>query len=369
MNYYTLFTGTENVHLLKDVGMLPEKLAANHSDVNSYLVTYKNGEYPYVGEKIKHTRLIFVKKRLGKALDGVGFIIKNRKNIDVLNIYHLNLSSFFYCMAAKLFMKKESVVYLKLDAGYEEVKKVKKHNLTAWVKRRTVDMADIVSVETKVVASKFEKELKIKTEFVPNGCFELLPKPADYQNKKNRLITVGRLGAYEKNTELLLDSFVKCADEHDWELRLIGPYTAETEDKVADILNKHPKLKDRIVLTGAINDRDILWQEYKEAKVFLLPSKWESFSIATIEALETGCFLMTSANVPLMADIIEGGNFGVIIDDYSVESWSDAVTKAIKDKTDWDFLCREGYAYVKENYNWDIIADNLYKLIKNRGVL
>ncbi|MBQ2184339.1 MAG: glycosyltransferase family 4 protein, partial [Lachnospiraceae bacterium] len=162
---------------------------------------------------------------------------------------------------------------------------------------------------------------------------------------------------------------VKCADEHDWELRLIGPYTVETEDKVADIFNKHPKLKDRIVLTGAINDRDILWQEYKEAKAFLLPSKWESFSIATIEALETGCFLMTSANVPLMADIIEGGNFGVIIDDYSVESWSDAVTKAIKDKTDWDFLCREGYAYVKENYNWDIIADNLYKLIKNRGVL
>ena len=39
MNFYTLFTRTENVHLMKDVGMIPEKLAQNYPNVNSFLVT------------------------------------------------------------------------------------------------------------------------------------------------------------------------------------------------------------------------------------------------------------------------------------------------------------------------------------------
>lgn len=368
MNFYTLFTGTENVHLLKDVGMIPEKLSCCNSDVDSYLVTYKNGEYPYVGSKIINTQLVFVKKRLGKIFDGVGFIIKNSNKIDVLNIYHLNLSSFFYCIAAKLFLKKQSAVYLKLDAGYEEVLKLKKHNLTAWVKKRTIAMADIVSAETKVVVSRFEKELNIKIDFIPNGCFELLPEAVDCKNKKNRMITVGRLGAFEKNTEFLLDAFVSCADKHDWELRLIGPFTAQIEEKVADIFKMHPDLIDRIVLTGAVTDRDVLWNEYKEAKIFLLPSKWESFSIATIEALETGCFLMTSSNVPLMADIIEGGKFGSIVEELSVEKWSSEITDAILKESDFEYLCNKGYAFVKDNYNWDIIVKNLYSLIKNCGV-
>ena len=63
MTFYTLFLRTENAHLAKDIGMIPETLAKEHPDVKSHIVTYENGDYPYVGQQIKHTKMIFVKKR------------------------------------------------------------------------------------------------------------------------------------------------------------------------------------------------------------------------------------------------------------------------------------------------------------------
>ena len=68
MEFYTLFTRTENIHLLKDVGMIPETLAAEYDDVASYIVTYKNGDYPYIGREICHARPVFLKKKLGKYI-------------------------------------------------------------------------------------------------------------------------------------------------------------------------------------------------------------------------------------------------------------------------------------------------------------
>ena len=171
MNYYTLFTRTENAHLLKDIGMIPETLAKEYPDVNSYIVTYENGTYPYIGQQIKHAKPVFLKKRFGRIIDGIGFIRKNAADIDVLNIYHLNLSSYAYCLAARKYLKTTAKVYLKLDLGPAEIDKLRRHDPRAWIKKRTIKLADIVSGETSKLVGIVQNEVDPKVVLVTNGNY------------------------------------------------------------------------------------------------------------------------------------------------------------------------------------------------------
>ena len=95
MRFVTLFTRTENIHLLKDVGLVPYYLHRCFG-VDASIATYKNSEsYPYLEREVNGLKLeFFPKTKLGKLLDGISYLTKEGKNIDVLNLYHLNLSSF-----------------------------------------------------------------------------------------------------------------------------------------------------------------------------------------------------------------------------------------------------------------------------------
>ena len=47
LNFVTLFPQCQNIHLVKDVGMIPYVM---HRDMgyDSYVMCYKNGDYPYL---------------------------------------------------------------------------------------------------------------------------------------------------------------------------------------------------------------------------------------------------------------------------------------------------------------------------------
>lgn len=363
MNFYTLFTRTENVNLLKDVGLIPETLAKNYDEVNSYVVTYKNGDYSYVGKEITHLKLLFLNKRFGKILDGIRFIIDNSNNIDVLNIYHLNLSSYIYCMAAKLFLKRDSKIYLKLDANPAEIDKLRKHDLRAYIKKKTIQMADIVSGETSVIVEKLVKEVNPKIKLIPNGYYNPDAKMSDYLKKKNRIITVGRLGVEPKNTELLIDAFVKNASNHNWELRLIGPYTNKLKEKVDYLLNVKPELLGRIELVGEINDKKKLSKEYEEAKIFAFPSKCESFGLVLTEALMAGDYLLVSDGVPAAYDVIYSDTAGRIVKNDSLIEWVEAIDYVVNVDMDYERICSEGFRKANALFCWDEIVKRIFELL------
>ena len=364
MEFFTLFTRTENAHLLKDVGMIPETLAKNYPEIRSHIVTYKNGEYPYAGTRMEHAKMVFLKKSLGKCIDGVNFIRKNADRIDVLNIYHLNLSSFLYCLAAKRYLKKGSKIYLKLDLGPAELQKIRKKDPRAFIKRKTLKLADIVSGETTKLVNEFRRETGEDIAFITNGIYIPENRKADHTKKKNRIITVGKLGTPPKNTAFLIDAFAASAPEHDLELRLIGSYTDEVKEKVEDTVLRYPSLKDRIVLLGEITDKERLFSEYEQAKIFVLPSKWESFGFVLPEALCFGDYLLISDNVPLAYDLLYNEDAGRIIEGFEVTKWAREITEAAKAGTDWEKKSRDDRNFIMENYSWDATAKKLYELIK-----
>ena len=102
MKFVTLFLRIKNVHLLKDVGMIPYLLHRDYG-FDSTVVGLKNEEeYPYLENEVRGLKIRFLKdSRISPIISGARFVWDNAQNIDILNVYHLNLSSFIFLLIYK----------------------------------------------------------------------------------------------------------------------------------------------------------------------------------------------------------------------------------------------------------------------------
>lgn len=76
--------------------------------------------------------------------------------------------------------------------------------------------------------------------------------------KERILLTVGRLGTYEKNTETLINAFERMLLEkelRDWNLCLVGPMDASFREFLKVKFDKNIDLRERVLVTGNISDK------------------------------------------------------------------------------------------------------------------
>ena len=72
--FVTIFPHTENIHLIKDVGMIPYILQKHH-DFDSYIATYNNGNYQFLDTEVKGLKIRFIKKIFRKDFFNILFFI------------------------------------------------------------------------------------------------------------------------------------------------------------------------------------------------------------------------------------------------------------------------------------------------------
>lgn len=363
MKFVTLFLKTENVHLLKDVGMIPYYLMKEHG-VDSSVVTYRNSdEYSYIDNEVSGLGLTFVRKtRFGKIIDGMWYLIKNGHRIDVLNIYHLNLSSYFYELAYRI-VNRRGKIYLKLDMNPKGIKSCLKKDPTGIIKRATIRRADIASVETTEMYRRLRKFYGDKILYVPNGCYKgVWTNSRDAgtgADKENIILTVGNLGTYEKATDVLLEAYagyVEASPESDWRLRLAGSVDEGFKKYIDDYFIRYPGLKDRVIFTGVITDKAALDEEYRKAKIFVLPSLSESFGIVLVEAAARGDYLITSDMVPAGYDISHKFENGMAVKAGDAGSLLRAFKTMCDEPHDWNKMAERTAAYVSKSFDWSRIA-------------
>ena len=363
MKFVTLYPETKNVHLVKDIGMLPYKLHKLYG-YDSYVACYMDDEtYPFLDDQVKGLKLIKVEKKYkSRIFNGLRFIRKMSKDIDVLNIYHLNLSSFFWAMYYGFKKKKGAKLYLKLDMSYAGLKTCLAGNPVGIIKRSTIRMSDIISVEASqlqdTLRNRFSQKVSKRIIRVQNGYF-MPEKPEGYSYEKEKIIlTVGNLGTIEKATDTLLEGFAASAQNHDFKLRLIGSVAPDFEGFISSFMKAHSNIADRIEFVGTINDKEKLAEEYRKAAVFILPSRQEAFSLALIEAAGCGCYLITSDKVTAGYDVsghyIYGSSF--VADDVNDLS---RVIKEVCSISDFNERADQIEQYTKENFNWETILESL----------
>ena len=149
---------------------------------------------------------------------------------------------------------------------------------------RTLRQVDLLTVETQCLYDRLYKEfidvydIKLKLVLMPNGFDEETLKTLsivekDFGHKENIMITVGRLGTYQKNTEMLLNA-LDLMELRDWKVYLIGSISEDLDFFLKDFFMRNPSKKESVFFVGPIYDKKSLWEFYNRAKVFILTSRF-----------------------------------------------------------------------------------------------
>lgn len=109
---------------------------------------------------------------------------------------------------------------------------------------------------------------------------------------------------------------------------------------------------------GRIADRDELASLYRGARVFCLPSRYEPYGLALIEAMAHGVPCVAT-NVQAIPEILDGGRAGVLVPPGDPTALAEALLRVLTD----DELAREigaaGRGEVERRLTWDHVADRM----------
>lgn len=365
MKYCVLYPNTKNVNLIKEMGMIPYKLHKNFG-YDSKIVCYNLDEYTYLNEEVKGLKIDFLDRKYNNySLDGLRYLKKQAKNIDVLQIFHVTLYSFLYAFMYKR-LNPKGKIYLKLDCSHKLIDKILSLNSIKYkLLNKYLDKVDLISVEQKILTKKLKNILPSQSDKIvniPNGVdYKYLEEKNiyyDFSKKENIVLSVTRVGAEEKNTQMLLEAFnnIKNIEELGWKLVIVGPIEEEFNKYIESYFNNNPKMRKLVEFKGSISDRKELFNEYKRAKIFSLTSEFESFGIAFIEAAALGDVIV-STDVGIAKELISNEN-GCLV--------KVGDTKALTEKLQ-EYMLSENlkeysqitYNICKENFHWDNIIKNL----------
>ena len=378
--FVTVFTETENFHLVKDVGQLPYFMYKTEG-YDATLISYQNNvEYPFIDQEVNGLKLNFIPNKgrfLYFELGVLYYLLNKSKSIAVLNLFHFKKDNILYLLIYKL-VNPQGKAYIKLDM---DILFFKNYNaflfsnyalknfilkaLTSWIFKLT----DLFSVETdqaKDYLLNVYPELQNKLICIPNGVDNLyldkeIPIKA-FQEKENIILTVGRIGTHQKNTELLLDA-LKITDLKDWKVYILGPIEESFKKYIADFYKEYPQLENKVIFTGNITDRKELFDWYNRSKIFCLSSRYEGFPIAFPEALYFGNYLISSP-VSSAEHITSKGKYGTV-----ARADAHEFSKAIQNSIEPGFLSSQRYEEIrrfsKDNFTWPGIVKKLADQIKS----
>lgn len=322
--FVTIFPASLNVHLLKDVGMVPYILHRDYG-FDSLLVTFKNEQkYSALDNEVRGLKIHFIGMDPTYAPGKISFkvlkyIWNNARKIDVLNLYHNTKESLLYGIVYKI-RNLKGVLYIKLDlnvARFEQCltkpKLIGYSLFFKWITSLVSSELDWVVSYLHSLFPALDKKLIKITNGVDDGLIlreniQVLP----FHQKEKLMIVVGRIGSPEKNHELLLKA-LKLIDLKDWSVAFIGPVEDSFQAEVNSFFSDCPALKGKVVFVGAIYERKALYEWYNRAQVFCLTSRWESFGIVLAEALYFGNYIVTTP-VSSAAEITKDASIGSIVD-------------------------------------------------------
>jgi glycosyltransferase involved in cell wall biosynthesis len=122
------------------------------------------------------------------------------------------------------------------------------------------------------------------------------------------ILSVGRLEP-QKDQATLINAFAEVADRFpEWKLRIVG------EGSLRPSLEAQVRslgLGARVELTGAVRE---ISSEYSSAQLFVLSSVYESFGLATAEAMAHGLPVIGFADCPGTNELIKEGKNGLLVD-------------------------------------------------------
>lgn len=298
------------------------------------------------------------------------YIRKNAKNIDIFMRFFLGPKSIWPTLIYKHY-NPNGKVYIKMDINpyslpsSNETSDNGHTNLRNRLKTKLyqafIKHTDLISCETteayrRITRSSLPQyQWGDKLIIVPNGIDEeaislMNLKQKSFNEKENIMITVGRLGTEQKNNEMLLRALEQI-NLKDWKIYLIGSIEPEAKPLFDHYLQIHPEWTNKVIFTGPIYDRRLLYNYFNKSKVFILTSRIESYAIVFAEAKRFGNYIV-STPVGAVYDIIENEKYGKTIPQEDDKALATALQDIINGKTNINIY--DGFDV--ESLSWEQIV-------------
>ena len=360
------------------------------SDSCKERLKFPNGRYDVNvdGIKVDYFRNLSNKFKLKTMLDTpLAAPFKIRNDIKGYDIIHIHEHRQTLAIFASYFARKNNIPYV-VQAHGSVLPFFQKEGLKNLFDKvfgfKILHNASCVFALTEV---EKEQYLKMgvdedKIEIVPLGInleeYENLPDYGKFRSKfnideKDKLILfVGRIHEI-KGLGLLIDSFYDLINQQNEKnsledivcssikLAIVGPddgYLVKLQDKINEY-----SLEDNVIIPGPLYN-----EEKQEALVdcdlFVMPSKYESFTTSGLEAMACSKPLVLTKNNHIH-DWVDG-NVGIACED-NRDSLREAIEKVLFDEELALIFTRNGQKLIKEKYNWDIINNQILE-IYNRNL-
>lgn len=220
--------------------------------------------------------------------------------------------------------------------------------------KRTYRYATALIVQTERAKEIMHNKYRVKDiQVIPNAV-----KPIDISNRfhKKEIVTVGRLSK-EKGHSVLIKAFSKIKDK-EWRLVVIGdgPEMENLKNIVITL-----EMKDKVSFHGQMKDfKNIL----STASIFVLPSFYEGFPNALVEAMSIPLACIASDCIAGPSEIIEHGKNGFLFETGNIDSLTVILNELTSDFSKIKEVEDEAYK-IREKLNFQKITNRFLQTISN----
>ena len=372
--FLTVFN-TKKVHLQKDVGMIPYCLSKffNWKCALTYLDNRHDANIDYK----TYVDLLKISTEKCKCLQWFSWycdIIQSSRKYCVINFYHYSLKKSCVLFLIKMF-NSQLILYCKMDMNEYGILKLQNANKDILTKFKNIlkksfinRFVDVFSVECSAFYKELIKDeiMKRKLLYLPNGFLIKKEYEKFFLIKKEKIIlTVGRIGAKEKNTELLIEAIKKIPESKlsDWKVYLVGPIEEGFLEYIDGIVREYEYMKNLVVVTGNIVEKEKLYTMYAKAKIFCLSSNWEGFPLVIPEAMYFKNYVITT-NFPAAYDLTASGTCGKIVERENVREMQEAIEECLDENVDMESIGALAHQRVVDQFNWEKIAKKLADVLE-----
>lgn len=220
---------------------------------------------------------------------------------------------------------------------------------------------------TKLIAISKSVKNEIITKNIKENKIEILYNGINFKkfNNKNRInkseqIKIGcvaRLDYKKKGQDLLIKSIFKLKNKYpNIQCYLAGDAYVQSDFKYLNELVKDLNMDKNIYFMGTVNDVSLF---LKEIDIFVLPSRYEGFGIAVIEAIASKLKIIVS-NIGGPKEIVETIGYGYLFEKDNIDDLSGKIELAIKSND--KFNIEKAYNLASKHYDIKNMVKKLRKI-------
>jgi len=289
-------------------------------------------------------------------------VLKFVFNFDII---HIHSSDFFldFLAITKFIHKKKLVLHshgLFFHTNFAQFfKKLYFHTITS-ISGNLMDAILCVSKKDHELLGKIIPSKKLF--LIPNGISNSsYSQPQTDNRDPNMMISVGRLSTNKRYDLLIYFLAEIIKDAPDMTLYIIGKDFGELSNIEALIYRL--SIQDHIKILGEISDVE-LRNYLKKAKFWISTSEYESFGVALLEAMASGCIPIVS-DIPAYNELITNKQNGFVINFHELNHSRQNYNEIMNLNNNHCAEIQKINFRKVEIFRWEFIVDKIFQIYEN----